>query len=164
MSLMLRLNYERRSLDQGILVSGTRLGPLTRFLVYYVLLFNSCEFLNVGPTSWGEDSSVNYTHNSQSVSGVIPSELVAETYALISVPITRGPGPRIYIHQRQIGPVVPPSTGFPFCSLLWLARSRLKYPNNPPRIHINTWHQALSKGDNMKIWYINYGKAGQSWN
>jgi hypothetical protein len=31
-----------------------------------------------------------------------------------------GPGPHIYVPQEQGGPVIPPSTGFPFRCLLWL--------------------------------------------
>jgi hypothetical protein len=44
-----------------------------------------------------------------------------------------GPGPRIYISQEQGGPVITPSTGFPFRRLLRLAGLRWRYPNQPPR-------------------------------
>jgi hypothetical protein len=43
-----------------------------------------------------------------------------------------GPGLRIYIPQEQGGPVIPPSTGFPFLRLLRLARRRWRYSNPPP--------------------------------
>jgi hypothetical protein len=33
----------------------------------------------------------------------------------------RGPGPHVYIPQGLEGPVIPPGTGFPLCSLLLLA-------------------------------------------
>jgi hypothetical protein len=42
------------------------------------------------------------------------------------------PGPRIYIPQEQCGPVIPPSTGFPFLHLLWLAGLRWRYSIPPP--------------------------------
>jgi hypothetical protein len=43
------------------------------------------------------------------------------------------PGPRIYIPQEQGGPVIPPGTGFPFCSLLRLAGLRWRHSNPPPQ-------------------------------
>jgi hypothetical protein len=42
-----------------------------------------------------------------------------------------GQGSRIYILQEQGGPVIPPSTGFPFCRLLRLAGQRWG-DSNPP--------------------------------
>jgi hypothetical protein len=36
-----------------------------------------------------------------------------------------GTGPRIYIPQKQGGPVIPPGSGFTFCRLLRLARLRI---------------------------------------
>jgi hypothetical protein len=41
------------------------------------------------------------------------------------------PGLRIYIPQEQVGPIIPPCTGFPFRCLLWLAgiRTRLHAEN-----------------------------------
>jgi hypothetical protein len=43
-----------------------------------------------------------------------------------------GPGPRIYIPQKQGGPVIPPGTGFPFCHLAHLAGLQWQYSNPPP--------------------------------
>jgi hypothetical protein len=43
-----------------------------------------------------------------------------------------GPGPRIYIPQEQVCPIIPPGTGFPFRSLLRLAGLRWRYSNQPP--------------------------------
>jgi hypothetical protein len=43
-----------------------------------------------------------------------------------------GPGPRIYIPQKQGGPVIPSGTGFPFRCLLRLAGMRRRYLTTPP--------------------------------
>jgi hypothetical protein len=43
-----------------------------------------------------------------------------------------GPGPRIYIPQEQVGPVIAPGTGFPFRRLLRLAGLRWRYSTPPP--------------------------------
>jgi hypothetical protein len=48
------------------------------------------------------------------------------------LPQPGGSGPHIYIPQEQGGPVIPPSTGFPFHHLLMLARLRWRYSNLPP--------------------------------
>jgi hypothetical protein len=45
----------------------------------------------------------------------------------------RGPDPRIYIPQKQVGPVIPPETGFPFRRLLRQTGRRRRYSNLPPR-------------------------------
>jgi hypothetical protein len=44
----------------------------------------------------------------------------------------RGPGSRIYIPQKQGGPVIPPDTGFPLHHLLRLAGLRWRYSIPPP--------------------------------
>jgi hypothetical protein len=43
------------------------------------------------------------------------------------LPEPGGPGPRIYILQKQGGRVISPGTGFPFCRLLLLAGLRWSY-------------------------------------
>jgi hypothetical protein len=50
------LCYDRRSVDQSVLVSSTHLGLTTRFL----LLSGSCGFVDVGRSLWREDGSVVY--------------------------------------------------------------------------------------------------------
>jgi hypothetical protein len=70
----------------------------------------------------------------QSFSGLSPAGL----RQYFTVPDSRlpqpgGPGPRIYIHHEQGGPVIRPGTGFPFRRLLRLAGLRWRYSNPPPR-------------------------------
>jgi hypothetical protein len=48
------------------------------------------------------------------------------------LPQSGGPGSRIYVPQEQGGPVIAPSTGFPFRRLLRLATLRWRYSNPPP--------------------------------
>jgi hypothetical protein len=48
------------------------------------------------------------------------------------LPQPRGPGPRIYIPQEQVGPVMTPGTWFPFRRLLRLAGPRWRYSTAPP--------------------------------
>jgi hypothetical protein len=43
-----------------------------------------------------------------------------------------GSGSRIYIHQEQDGPVIPPGTGFAFRRLLRLEGLPWRYSNPPP--------------------------------
>jgi hypothetical protein len=44
-----------------------------------------------------------------------------------------GQGPRIYVHQWQVGPVIPQDIEFRFRRLLRLAGLRWRYSNPPPR-------------------------------
>jgi hypothetical protein len=50
----------------------------------------------------------------------------------LRLPQPGGLGSRIYIPQEQGGPVIPPSTGFPFCRLFHSQELRWRYCNPPP--------------------------------
>jgi hypothetical protein len=50
----------------------------------------------------------------------------------LRLPQPGGSGSRIYISQKQGGPVIPPSTGFSFFRFLRLAGQRWRYSNQPP--------------------------------
>jgi hypothetical protein len=71
-----KLYYDRRSVDQSILVPSTHLGPKTRFL----LLSESCGFVVVGRLLWREDGFVVYNccwpSPALSFSGLSPVELM----------------------------------------------------------------------------------------
>jgi hypothetical protein len=54
-----------------------------------------------------------------------------------------GPGPRIYIPQKQGGPVIPPGTGFPFRRFLRLTVLRWRYSTPPPRGALNSLNSLL---------------------
>jgi hypothetical protein len=54
-----------------------------------------------------------------------------------------GPGPRIHVAQGQVGPIIPPGTGFPFLRLLRLAGLRWRYSTPPTR-----GDERLSKSQN----------------
>jgi hypothetical protein len=57
----LSLSYGRRSVDQFILVSGSPLGPMTRFYPYLFFSDNCFIVLHVGRPLWREDGSVTYS-------------------------------------------------------------------------------------------------------
>jgi hypothetical protein len=57
----LSLSYGRRSVDQFVLISGSRLGPLTRFYPYPFFSDNFFVLLHVGRRLWREDGSVTYS-------------------------------------------------------------------------------------------------------
>jgi hypothetical protein len=57
----LSLSYGRRSVDQFVLVSGSRLGPMIRFYPYPFFSDNCFVVLPVGRPLWREDGSVAYS-------------------------------------------------------------------------------------------------------
>jgi hypothetical protein len=57
----LSLSYGRRSVDQFILVSGSTLGPMTRFYPYPFFSDNCFAVLPIGRRLWREDGSVTYS-------------------------------------------------------------------------------------------------------
>jgi hypothetical protein len=57
----LSLFYAGRSVDQFILVSGSPLGPMTRFYPYPFFIDNCFVVLPVGRPLWREDGSVTYS-------------------------------------------------------------------------------------------------------
>jgi hypothetical protein len=51
----------------------------------------------------------------------------------LRLPEPGGPGPRIYIRQKEGGPVIPPGTEFLSCRPLRFVELRWRYSNPPPR-------------------------------
>jgi hypothetical protein len=122
LKLKLKLIYDRQSVGQSALVSGDQFFFLLEIsfrqfrLCYFVaptltrgricnllvqLLLDLARAVTLGSKS-------RRTHDHILLSHLRP-------------PQPGGPGSRIYIPQEQGGPVIPPSTGFPFCRLLRLA-------------------------------------------
>jgi hypothetical protein len=132
---MLKLIYDRQSVGQSLLVSGSHLGPMTRFLFSVWRLWVSwcgapsftrgwvCNLLLqllLGlPKAVTLGSKSRRTHDH-----ILQSHL--------RLPQLWGPGPRIYIPQEQGDPVIPPGTWVPFCRLLQLDGLRWRYSNLPP--------------------------------
>jgi hypothetical protein len=74
-----KLFCDQRSVGQFVLVSGTHLGPMTRFS-----LLSDIRDLNVvGCPRWWEDGSVLYLYNVLSLFGHSPVELMTTSYCLI---------------------------------------------------------------------------------
>jgi hypothetical protein len=112
--LNLNLDYDRRSVGRSVLVSGSNLWPMTRFLFPLWQLQVSC----CGAASLTRGRFCNLQYNcfwalsEQSLSGQSPADLTTIFYSLIwDSPQPGGPFPRIYIPQEQGGAVIPPRTG-----------------------------------------------------
>jgi hypothetical protein len=56
----LKLIYDRQSVGQSVLVSGTHLGPVTNFSFSLKFPLDSCEFVILYRPLWREDRSVIY--------------------------------------------------------------------------------------------------------
>jgi hypothetical protein len=130
-----KLIYDWRSVDQSVLVSGSHLKPMIRFLF-------SIRQLRI---SWCGTPSLTRGW----VCNLLVQLLLGLARAFIlwsksrrthdpillfrmRLPQPGGPGSRIYIPEEQGGPVIPPGTGFPFHRLLRLAGLRWRYSNLPP--------------------------------
>jgi hypothetical protein len=127
------LYYDRQSVGQSVLVSGTHLGPATNFS--FSLKFSL----------WREGGSVIYC---TIASGPCLGSKSRRTHGHIllshlRLPQPRGPGSRIYVPREQGGPVIPPITVFPFRRLSRLAGLQWRY-SNPPA-HGNILHKSKSK-------------------
>jgi hypothetical protein len=127
----LKLNlklYDRWSVGQYILVLSTTLGPKTRFL----LLSDTCGFVDMRRPFWREDGSVIYSccwpSPVQSFLEPSPTGLMTIFYCLgFETPQPGVPDLRVYFPQGQCGPVITPDTGFPLYHLLRLAGLRWRY-------------------------------------
>jgi hypothetical protein len=112
-----KLIYDRRSVGHSVLVSGSHPEPMTRFLFSVWRLWVSwcvapsltrgwiCNILIqlflVLPRAVTLGSKSRRTHDHLLLSH-------------LRLPQPGGPGPCIYIPQKQGGPVISPGTGFPF--------------------------------------------------
>jgi hypothetical protein len=111
------LCYDRRSVGQSILVSSTHLGLTTRFL----LLSDSCGFVDVGRSLWRENGSAVYTccwsSPAQSFLGPSPAGLVTIFYCLRfeTPPAWRVRSPYLY-PPRKGWPGYTPRHWVPFSS------------------------------------------------
>jgi hypothetical protein len=96
------LYYDRRSVGQSVLVSSPHLGLMTRFL----LLLDSCGFVDMGRPLWREDGSVDYNccclrQRSHSQVRVPRGSWPHFTVSDLKLPQPGGPGPCIYIPQER---------------------------------------------------------------
>jgi hypothetical protein len=137
--LKLKLNYDRQSVGQSVLVSGTHLGRATNFSLslkfslgilrvrYFVapsltrgrvcnllLLVGLARAIPLGSESRGTQDHI----------------LLSQ---FLRLPLQSwGPGPCIYIPQEEGAPDMHPVTGFPFRRLLRLSGLRWRYSHPPP--------------------------------
>jgi hypothetical protein len=131
----LKLFCNRRSIGQSLLVSGSHLESMTRFLFSVWQLWVSW----CGSPSLKRGQVCNLLV--QLLLGIARAVTLGSKscrthgHILLShvrLPQPGGPGPCIYMPQEQVGPVVPPGTGFPLCRLLRLAGLWWRYSNLPP--------------------------------
>jgi hypothetical protein len=102
---------------------------LLEMLLLLLLLLEGCGFDDVGRRLSREDGSVVYNHGWPSSAHSISVPVKRNSWPYFIATYSRliqpgGPGPCIYIHQEQGGPVISPGTGFPFLHLLRFAGLR----------------------------------------
>jgi hypothetical protein len=107
-----KLCYNWWSVSQSALVSGTHLGPMTRFSIT-IRQLQVC--LYVVPPLYREGGSIVYNcfwaSPAQSFSGLSPAGLMTMFYSLkLETPPTQRARIHIYILQEQGGQVIPPGT------------------------------------------------------
>jgi hypothetical protein len=128
----LKLNYDRQSVGQSVLVSGTHLGPATNFSFSLKFSLDSCGCYFVAPSlTRGRVCNLLLLLVLDSAAPLGSKFRGTQDHTLLfqflRLPQPGGPGPRIYMPQEQGGLDIPPGTGFLFCRLLRLARLRWRY-------------------------------------
>jgi hypothetical protein len=120
--------------------------PLRLTISNFIFQLNTCGYSHYVRSSltrgWFRRYNCCWSSPAQSFSDPSPAELKTLFYCLrfgtsLFVASWR-PGPRIYIPQEQVGPVIPPGTGFLFRRLLRLAGLRWRYSTSslgPSRKH-----------------------------
>jgi hypothetical protein len=106
-----RLFCDRRSVGQSVLVSGSHLGPVTRF----VLLSDIFGLRVVGRPPWREDRSVIYLYNLLSLFRPSPTELMTTPYCLIWDSLNQEGQVPVFISLRnRVAQLYPWALGSPF--------------------------------------------------
>jgi hypothetical protein len=142
-----KLCYGRRSVGQPVLLSGTHLGPMTRFL----LLSDRCGCVDVGRVKGAVAHNCYCASPAQSFSGLSPARLVTIFYCLkFKTPKTwkaRSP----YLHLPAIGwPIYVPRHWVPFTSPLTTHRATVEVFGSPPhRFAFMLWVGVLLAADSQ---------------
>jgi hypothetical protein len=103
------------------------------FSTEHLQLYSLCNILSDERISLPLPIAADPSHRSHSQVWVLQESWPYFTVADFRLHQHGGPGPHTYIPQEQVGPVVPPGTGFPFCRLQ-LAGLRQWYLNPPPHV------------------------------
>jgi hypothetical protein len=165
--LKLKLNYDRQSGGQSVLVSGIRLGPRDQFFFLLEIFFRQlrvCYFVAPSLTR-GQVCNLLLLLVLTSAVPLGPEPRGTKDHILLSqflrLPQPGGPGPCIYIPQEQGGPDIPPGTGFHFRRLLRLTGLWWRYsilplhgsaPKNKSQSHVTTDGQS---GTLVRGWVYN---------
>jgi hypothetical protein len=127
MKLKLKLNCDRQSVGQSVLVSGAHLGPATNFSFSLKFSLDICEFVIyctiVSGLCQSNHSWVEIFQNSRPYF----------TVSFQTLPTWRARSPYLY----SLGTGWPSYTPGPFCHLLRLTGLRWRY-SNPPRYLLGT--------------------------
>jgi hypothetical protein len=126
----MKLIYDRRSVGQSVLVSGSQPEPMTRFLfsVWQLRVF----WCGAPSLTRGWVCNLIVQLLLGLARAVTLGSKSHRTQSHLRLPQPGGPVPRIYIPQEQSVPVIPPGSGFPIHRLLLLAGLRLRYSISPP--------------------------------
>jgi hypothetical protein len=130
-----KLTYDRQSVAQSVLMSGSRLEPMTRFLFSVWQLQVSCCGAPSLTRGWvcnllvqlllGLARTIILGSNSRRTKTIF--------YRVVwDSPNLEGQVPVFICPRNRVPPVIPPGTGYPFCRLLRLAGLRWRYSNPPP--------------------------------
>jgi hypothetical protein len=140
LQLKLKLIYDRQSVNQSVLVSGSHLDPMSRFLCF---LCDDCGFLDVGRPLWQEDGYVIYLYNcfwalqEQLLFSRSPTELMTIFYCLIwDYPNMEGQVPVFIFPWNRVAQLYPRALGTNFC------RAELRYVTallTGPRYNTSAW-------------------------
>jgi hypothetical protein len=119
--VQLKLIYDRRSVGQSVLVSGTHLGTRDQFVFLLEISFRQLQVCYFVAPSLTRARVCNLLYNcfwalpEQSLLVRNPAELGHILLFHLRLPQPGGPGPRIYIPQEQGDPVIPPGTWLQEC-------------------------------------------------
>jgi hypothetical protein len=121
-----------QSVGESVLMSGTRLGPVTNFFFLLEIFFRQFPVYPVAPSlTRGRVCNLMLLLVLASTVPLGSDSDATQDHILLSqflrLPKPGGPDLSIYIPQEQGGPDIPPGTGFPFRRLLRLAGLRWKY-------------------------------------
>jgi hypothetical protein len=115
--MKLNLIYDRQSVGQSVLVSGSHLEPMTKFLLSdWQLRVSWCGAPSLA-RGWVCNLLVQLPLGlARAVTFGYKSYRTHDHFLLshMRLPQPREPGPCTYIPQEQGGPVIIPGTGFPF--------------------------------------------------
>jgi hypothetical protein len=145
----LKLIDDRRSAGQSILVSGFHLEPMARFFFpVWQLQVSWCGAPSL-TRGWACNLLVQLLLGlARTVTLRSNSRRTHDHISLSHLRLPQPGGPDLHIPQKQVGPDIPPGTGFPFRRLLRLPGLRWRNYSPPPFKPVTTLCKILSSLNN----------------